>query len=489
MSVREIRKEIVRFNNDATAQRLKTYYNEKTYPEILGVSRRELSHSSFLAWIVDPSASHRLGDFGIRRLLEILMTSKFFPQDNEHQKLFDDLITGNFQLTSSKVLREVSIGASGRVDILIEFSFSIPIKDNGHTSTSGEQPSIRIVIENKVCSTEGKDQTNRYYDYYTNLNDSCTNLFVCLTPLSSLDLNKLEAGKQECENKSFIQINYQELVDALLEPAMDQSMDPGVRLVIGQYIQSLSQPSMEEYENDFKRELIMAIGKEEGELLQKFWTGNQKLILAAMYAISSDPNQEEDVRDNVKAVLSSIAKSKDYRTISIRYEGENCCQNIPKSDIGLQTVLLLVKLVINGKIDSAGFDWLREDTSCGFKLLKAKEEVTENEAKYGRYRIKRDPELTYEYVDYYVARSWNITNIDKFISKIKTKFPGITFEIENKTTDSHVNKDGQLCEFCKIRMATEQVERCDTWLPLGKNSWSIPACSVCAPHHQQTCLT
>lgn len=44
----------------------------------------------------------------------------------------------------------------------------------------------------------------------------------------------------------------------------------------------------------------------------------------------------------------------------------------------------------------------------------------------------------------------------------------------------------QLCEFCKTRIATERVERWDTWLI---KNWSIPACSVCAPHHQQTWLT
>jgi hypothetical protein len=45
------------------------------------------------------------------------------------------------------------------------------------------------------------------------------------------------------------------------------------------------------------------------------------------------------------------------------------------------------------------------------------------------------------------------------------------------------NKGQKLCEFCKIRTATEQVGRWDTWL---RTKRSIPACSVCAPNHQQT---
>ncbi len=42
------------------------------------------------------------------------------------------------------------------------------------------------------------------------------------------------------------------------------------------------------------------------------------------------------------------------------------------------------------------------------------------------------------------------------------------------------------CEFCKTRKATVEVKRWDTWM---MKSWSIPACSVCAPHHEQTWMT
>lgn len=51
-----------------------------------------------------------------------------------------------------------------------------------------------------------------------------------------------------------------------------------------------------------------------------------------------------------------------------------------------------------------------------------------------------------------------------------------------------VNKvtGNKLCDFCKTRIATESVDRWDTW---SKKEWSIPACSICAPKNQQTWLT
>lgn len=416
MTLKELRGEIVKFNNDHNAQKLKTYYNEKTYPEILGVSRRELSHSSFLAWMIDPVASHRLDDFGVRRLIEILIVSKFWQSNTTDQLMFDDLITGNFKIVSSLIKREASIGNAGRVDILVEFQL---VKNHLNKG-------IRIIIENKVLSTEGKDQTKKYFDYFSNLNDSFVNLFVYLTPLSSLELYELL--EPECESKKFIQINYQELVDSLLEPAMDQSIDDATRLVIGQYIQSLSQPSMDEEENDFERGMIMAIGKEERELLQKFWINNQKVIQAALYAISSDPNQDKDVRDTVgKALLSIATTGKDKSTIIIQYDGINQSK-IQKSDLGYTTVQILHS---KGHINDRILDWLLEDTSCSFKLIKTKENITENEAKYSKYRVKNKPEFIYNNIGYYVARNWGISNIGNLITKIEGKFPQIKYIIDS----------------------------------------------------------
>jgi hypothetical protein len=415
MSMAELRAEIVKFNNDITAQRLRSYYYEKTYPEILGVSRREISHSSFLAWILNPVESHGIGDFSLRRLIEILMTSKFWPKKLPNSELFDDFITGNFELTKSSVQREVSIESAGRVDVLIELFFN----------AAGHQFPLRVVLENKVLSIEGNDQTKRYYKHFMSLNDKSANLFVYLTPLSTLDLEELD--EQECEDKHFIQINYQELVDSLLEPVLEQTISSETRFIISHYIQSLSQPSMDDQGNDYERGMIMAIGKEERELLQKFWMGNQKIIQAALYAISSDPNQEKDVRDTVREALSSIATTgKDRRTILIRYDGVDHHTRIQKSDIGLETVRLLDS---KGLIDDSVFSWLSKDTSCSFKLLKKKEEVRDNEAKYGRYRIKQAPEFLYKNQEYYVARNWGIGNIDKFISKMKSRFPKLEFVV------------------------------------------------------------
>jgi hypothetical protein len=51
ITIEEIRNEIIKFNNDINVQKLESLYSSKSFPEIMGVSRKELMHSNFIAWI------------------------------------------------------------------------------------------------------------------------------------------------------------------------------------------------------------------------------------------------------------------------------------------------------------------------------------------------------------------------------------------------------------------------------------------------------
>ena len=112
--------------------------------------------------------------------------------------------------------------------------------------------------------------------------------------------------------------------------------------------------------------------------------------------------------------------------MSITYQDKLYVNKIKKSDIGFRTIKLLEEKKL---IDNKMFQFLREDKSCSFQLLKLKEEMTEMEIKYRKYRVKLEPELYFENKGYYVARNWGIGNIDKFISRITEKFPELSYKI------------------------------------------------------------
>ncbi len=72
LTVDIIRDEIINFKNDSDFQKLEKFYYSKSFSEILGVSRREMSHSSFISWLLNKSESHNLGDFTIKKFLDII---------------------------------------------------------------------------------------------------------------------------------------------------------------------------------------------------------------------------------------------------------------------------------------------------------------------------------------------------------------------------------------------------------------------------------
>lgn len=190
-------------------------------------------------------------------------------------------------------------------------------------------------------------------------------------------------------------------------------------------MKSLSQPSIDEEADGHKQELIMALGNEERKLLSNFWEKNQKLILASLYAISSDPEQEKDTRDNIREALDSLSSDKDRSTYNLKYNGELYSQNFKKSDIGLQTINLLdAKGLINDKI----IEFLKQDKSCSFLLIKKKEDFTDTEIKYRKYKANDLPELNYKGEEFYIARNWGIGNIHKLINKFTAQFPGLEYE-------------------------------------------------------------
>jgi len=119
------------------------------------------------------------------------------------------------------------------------------------------------------------------------------------------------------------------------------------------------------------------------------------------------------------------SQSKDRSTYSISFKGKTVFEGFKKSDIGLNTVLLLEQ---RNMIDEDVFNYLREDKSCSFQLLKKSVEVTSTEKKYRKYRVNQEPELVFDGEGYYVARNWGVGNVEGFILKIKQRFPEIDYE-------------------------------------------------------------
>ena len=91
---------LLKWKNDKNIQELKEFYDTKSFSGILGVERREMSHSNFIAWILNDRESHNLGQFAIRQLFDILLeygedkiknSLDVYNQINEKSLQFDNL--------------------------------------------------------------------------------------------------------------------------------------------------------------------------------------------------------------------------------------------------------------------------------------------------------------------------------------------------------------------------------------------------------------
>ncbi len=279
--VKNLIDDIVNFENSPDYRKLNNYYSKPSIFSILGTSRSENRHSNFIAWLLTPNPeknNHGMGDFGVRKLLEVLAyisrkpeikhSKNKFPE--EHDKLDIALITGTYSLTDVEVEREVSLehnGVKGRLDILIKGKISYYNK---------KDIPITIAIENKILSSEHDEQTTTYWgDLYNKKETSDILLGIYLTPLNNYEYEKLD--KTQCTSEGFIQLNYQYLSDYVITPCRELSNNKTITQYIDEYMLALSSPELRENES-----VIMAYTQDELRLLSEFWNKNANFITEAL---------------------------------------------------------------------------------------------------------------------------------------------------------------------------------------------------------------
>lgn len=308
---KEIIDDIIAFNNDVDVQRLKEIYYSQTLPEIFAVSRRELTHSSFLAWLFATSSNHGLGTAPLVQLLELyVLKSREQKKKWITDKVSNAIITRDFHISECTSVTEeavVTAKARGRADIVLTCEINLP-----NLSLN----KLKIVIENKVYSEEHGNQTQTYFDYYESKKEKQEKvLYIYLTPPTSI---------ADADCPEFIHITYQDLLEHVFEPIRRRiDISQRTQFILNEYISSLSIPAdvMEDKNVTHIQTSILAIGMEEKELLQAFWDKNNRLIIAALTAISSDDDNE--TKDDAKKLLQNLSQ-RDFSKYMVNGNGPYC---------------------------------------------------------------------------------------------------------------------------------------------------------------------
>lgn len=130
--------------------------------QILGISRAEIRHSNFLGWLLNPNASHGLGNnFLIRFLRDIVILQ---PNNLNVKNKFGIFDINTLNFNNIEIRREWQ-----NIDLLIIFD------------------DLVVCIENKVDSKDHSNQLKKYKDIVEKNfpKEKFKNLFVYLTPNGS----------------------------------------------------------------------------------------------------------------------------------------------------------------------------------------------------------------------------------------------------------------------------------------------------------------
>ncbi len=179
--------------------------------EAMGQVRRELRHSDFLGFLLDPSGAHGFGDECLRLLV-------------------GTLLQGAGDIQSRQLLLKALVGDLEHVQVSRE-TMNVDILCVDH------QNRLVIIIENKTFSSEHSDQLRRYKEAVAQRYPSFSQVLVFLTPEGD-----------EASDKQYLSLSYTSLIEII----------ECLRLSSGQYGDSHLDRTLVDYQRAVRRHITMS---------------------------------------------------------------------------------------------------------------------------------------------------------------------------------------------------------------------------------------
>lgn len=211
MNTKEAQDLLEAFICDKDLKELEQMFGKFNIFDCLKLTRTEIRHSNFLAWLLDPNETHGLKDYFLKEFLKHILKSK--------KKEIAE-ING----------KEIDLKNSENPDEIIKRAYSVPsIFDIDYwdmTETEifreleyidlllvDEKNKFVFIIENKIDSFQHSNQLARYRDYVDEQypNTTYQKLFIYLKP------------KKETVEKPYIYLSYQTVRDTIKELIDDKN--------------------------------------------------------------------------------------------------------------------------------------------------------------------------------------------------------------------------------------------------------------------------
>ena len=249
----------------------------------LAISRHEIRHSNFFAFLLDPRENHGLGDILLRKFLRDI----FSDSRAQNRKLFDaDLMD----------FRQVEVRRGWRnIDILIDL------------------PDDVITVENKVDSSEHTRQLRRYQDNVDGEFGAKRKHFVYLTPFGA-DATEME------DQAVYVNYSYSQIAKIIQD-------------ILALYRESISDKMvlyLADYLTTIKRELLM--NDRLNELAAKIYRAHKP---AFDFVFDNRPDPASILYPYFEAELKSRgfeigSRNKGY----VRFTSKELAQRLPRDGEG-----------------------------------------------------------------------------------------------------------------------------------------------------------
>lgn len=291
-----MKNKILNLINSVEFQELNSYYNEKTIFGALNVERNENRHSAFIAWWLNPKSEHGLGDAPLKLFLRLVATKErdesVFKKDFYSRVLAGDYnitIREDFELEKS-VGKLSSNNSKGRIDIWSALELTAEDEDGKDSSLA-----VGMVIENKIYSNEGKNQTLRYFDAVI----SYMKELPSEMEYSGMGI-LLTATKQKLSCDQFTNITYQELLTYVIEPLMS-SVDTNSSQFVEAFVRNLGRPALTENNKHYG---VLAVSKKEKMLLERVVMNNRDIFENAFASLYPSADVKKIIGERYETLTS-----------------------------------------------------------------------------------------------------------------------------------------------------------------------------------------
>lgn len=179
---------------------LSEWANKFNLFDVLRISKTEIRHSNMLAWLMDPTENHGLGDAIIRGFIQHYVS---FGADDKD--VFDILLTDTHGFEIRREWRNIDLLAISH------------------------ESKCLICIENKIDSSEHDNQLGRYERIVEDSFPGFRKMFIYLTP----------DGTESSNPDLWCVMSYQDVLDIITKAKAGRQLIPESELLIDNYIETI----------------------------------------------------------------------------------------------------------------------------------------------------------------------------------------------------------------------------------------------------------